>query len=95
MNGGKNASNGPVRGSARALTRIIRRAVPTEAADTQNLALVNVAADAAAASSRNTRFRVIDLGKGRVALKAAYGRGVAATNASFTISWASSTMRCR
>ena len=48
------------------------------AADTQNLSLVNVAADAAAASSRNTHFRVIDLGKGRVALKAANGRFVSA-----------------
>jgi xylan 1,4-beta-xylosidase len=48
------------------------------AADTQNNVLVNVVADAAASASQNTRFHVIDLGKGRVALKAANGRFVSA-----------------
>jgi len=48
------------------------------AADTEKMALVNVAADAAAASSQNTLFQVVDLGKGRVALKAANGRFVSA-----------------
>jgi xylan 1,4-beta-xylosidase len=48
------------------------------AADTQNNVLVNVVADAAASASRNTRFQVIDLGKGRVALQAATGRFVSA-----------------
>jgi hypothetical protein len=45
-------------------------------ADTQNNVLVNVVADAAASASQNTRFQVVDLGKGRVALKAANGRFV-------------------
>jgi len=48
------------------------------AADTQNMSLVNVAADAAANAVRATRFQVFDLGKGRVALKAANGRFVSA-----------------
>jgi hypothetical protein len=48
------------------------------AADTQNNLLVNVVADAAASASQNTRFQVIDLGKGRVALKTANGRFVSA-----------------
>ena len=43
------------------------------AADTQKMSLVNVAA---AAAARNTRFQVVDLGKGRVALKVANGRFV-------------------
>jgi xylan 1,4-beta-xylosidase len=48
------------------------------AADTQKMSLINVTADAAAADSQNTRFQVVDLGKGRVALKAANGRFVSA-----------------
>jgi hypothetical protein len=48
------------------------------AADTQNNALVNVAADAADAVPPNAKFQVLDLGKGRVALKAANGRLVSA-----------------
>ena len=47
-------------------------------ADTQSLSLVNIPADAAATAGQNTRFQVIDLGKGRVALKAANGRFVSA-----------------
>ncbi len=46
------------------------------AADLQNNLLVNVAADAAGAVPTNVKFQVIDLGKGRVALKAANGRFV-------------------
>ncbi len=46
------------------------------AADTQNIALVNVAADAVGAVPQNAKFQVVDLGKGRVALKAANGRFV-------------------
>jgi hypothetical protein len=46
------------------------------AADTQNNTLVNVAADAAGAAPQNAKFQVMDLGKGRVALKAANGRFV-------------------
>jgi xylan 1,4-beta-xylosidase len=48
-------------------------------ADTQNNSLVSVPADAAAPDFQNVRFQVIDLGKGRVALKTANGRFVSAT----------------
>jgi xylan 1,4-beta-xylosidase len=48
------------------------------AADTQKHALVNIAADAAGAVPQNAKFQVLDLGKGRVALKAANGRFVSA-----------------
>jgi beta-xylosidase len=48
------------------------------AADVQNNLLVNVAADSANASGENARFKVIDLGKGRVALRAHNGRFVSA-----------------
>ena len=44
------------------------------AADTQSMSLINVAANAPVATSRNIRFQVVDLGKGRVALKAGNGR---------------------
>jgi xylan 1,4-beta-xylosidase len=47
-------------------------------ADTRNMSLVNVATTAAAAAPANTRFQVIDVGKGRVALKAVDGRFVSA-----------------
>jgi xylan 1,4-beta-xylosidase len=46
------------------------------AADTQNNALVNVAADASSAAPQAAKFQVVDLGKGRVALKASNGRFV-------------------
>ncbi len=46
------------------------------AADTQHNALVNVAADAAGDVPPNAKFQVVDLGKGRVALKTAKGRFV-------------------
>jgi beta-xylosidase len=48
------------------------------AADTQAMLLVNVAADATGAPASNARFQVIDLGKGRVALRAQSGRYVSA-----------------
>ncbi len=48
------------------------------AADTQNNLLVSRAADPASASSPQARFQVVDLGKGRVALKASNGRFVSA-----------------
>ena len=48
------------------------------AADMRNHTLVNVMADAAGAVPPGSRFQVIDLGKGRVALKAANGRFVSA-----------------
>ncbi len=44
------------------------------AADTQNMSLVNVAADAPDVNARSIRFKVIDLSKGRVALETANGR---------------------
>jgi hypothetical protein len=47
-------------------------------ADTQNNTLVNIAADSEAAASPSARFQVIDVGLGRVALKAANGRLVSA-----------------
>jgi xylan 1,4-beta-xylosidase len=46
------------------------------AADTQNNTLVNVAADPGGAVPENAKFQVIDVGLGRVALKAANGRVV-------------------
>ena len=55
------------------------------AADTQNNLLVNVAADSAEAKTANMRFQVVDLGKGRVALKAANGRFVSAAEAGVTL----------
>jgi xylan 1,4-beta-xylosidase len=48
------------------------------AADTQNMLLINVAADAPGAVAQSVRFHVVDLGKGRVALKAGNGRFVSA-----------------
>jgi beta-xylosidase len=48
------------------------------AADTQNNTLVNVTAEALGTAPANGKFRIIDLGKGRVALKAANGRFVSA-----------------
>jgi xylan 1,4-beta-xylosidase len=47
-------------------------------ADTRNHLLVNLAADSTSAGSPQTRFQVVDLGLGRVALKAANGRFVSA-----------------
>jgi beta-xylosidase len=48
------------------------------AADTQSNVLVNVVADSAKTKTPNVRFQVVDLGEGRVALKAANGRFVTA-----------------
>lgn len=48
------------------------------AVDAQNMTLINVAADAAGGASQNSHFQIIDLGKGRLALKAAKGRFVSA-----------------
>ncbi len=48
------------------------------AADTRNNVLVNVAAATAGPVLQNTKFQVVDLGKGRVALKTAHGRFVSA-----------------
>ena len=45
---------------------------------TQDMSLVNVAADSPVASTLGVRFHVVDLGKGRVALKASNGRFVSA-----------------
>lgn len=46
------------------------------AVDPQNMTLVNLAGDAPGIDSRNVQFQVVDLDKGRVALKAANGRFV-------------------
>jgi beta-xylosidase len=48
------------------------------AADTGKMSLINVAAGASAAGSKDAHFEVVDLGKGRVALKASNGRYVSA-----------------
>ena len=48
------------------------------AADTRNNTLVNIPGDAAGAVPQNARFQVVDLGLGRVALKASNGRFVSA-----------------
>jgi xylan 1,4-beta-xylosidase len=48
------------------------------AADTQNNTLVSIAAGAATTAPQNARFLVVDLGQGRVALKAANGQFVSA-----------------
>jgi beta-xylosidase len=55
------------------------------AVDTQNMLLINVAADAPGRAARNSSFQVIDLGKGRVALKAANGRFVSARHDSVSL----------
>jgi hypothetical protein len=48
------------------------------AADTQSMSLVSVVAATTGTGVRNARFQVIDLGRGRVALKTANGRFVSA-----------------
>jgi beta-xylosidase len=50
------------------------------AGDTQSMSLVNVAADSTNTVARNVQFQVVDLGKGRVALKTANGRYVSAAD---------------
>ena len=50
------------------------------AADTQHNTLVNVATNAAGGTPENAKLQVVDLGKGRVALKAANGRFVSAAD---------------
>jgi beta-xylosidase len=45
---------------------------------TQDMSLVNVASDSAIVSTPDVRFQVVDLGRGRVALKASNGRFVSA-----------------
>ena len=50
------------------------------AADMQNSALINVAAGSADANAQNTQFKVVDLGKGRVALRASNGGYVSAVS---------------
>jgi len=48
------------------------------AIDTQSNLLVNVAVDSTNLVARKTQFKVVDLGRGRVALQAANGRYVSA-----------------
>jgi xylan 1,4-beta-xylosidase len=55
------------------------------AADTQSNILVNVAADSAGVKTPKVRFQVVDLGKGRVALKVANGRFVSAAGNRVTL----------
>ena len=55
------------------------------AADTQNNVLVNVAADSTNAIAQNARFKVVDLGLGRVTLQAANGRFVSAAEEGATL----------
>ena len=50
------------------------------AADAQNMSVINLAAETDGKSAPNTRFQVVDLDKGRVALKAANGRFVSVVN---------------
>ena len=50
------------------------------AVDTQSMSLVNVPADSTNAVAQNVQFQVMDLGKGRVALKSANGRFVSAAD---------------
>jgi hypothetical protein len=46
----------------------------------QNSALINVAAGSADANAQNTQFKIVDLGKGRVALRASNGIYVSAVS---------------
>ena len=55
------------------------------AADTGNNLLVNVAVDSAGVPGKNVQFQVIDLGKGRVALKAVNGRFVSVAESGVTL----------
>ncbi len=55
------------------------------AADAQSNVLVNVAADSAETTTPNVCFQVVDLGKGRVALKVANGRFVSAPEEGVTL----------
>jgi hypothetical protein len=55
------------------------------AADDRGSVLVNVPADSAEAKTPNVRFKVIDLGKGRVAFKVSNGRFVSAAEDRVTL----------
>ena len=55
------------------------------AADTGSNLLVNVAVDSAGVQGKNVQFQVIDLGKGRVALKAVNGRFVSVAESGVTL----------
>lgn len=55
------------------------------AADTQDNLLVNVAADSVGANGRDWRFKVVDLGQGRVAFEASNGRFVSADGESVVL----------
>jgi xylan 1,4-beta-xylosidase len=50
------------------------------AGDAQRMSLVNVPADSQNAAAQNVQFKVVDLGKGRVALMAGNGRLVSAAD---------------
>jgi beta-xylosidase len=53
--------------------------------DTKNMRLVNVAASGSDAAAQNSQSQVVDLGKGRVALKAGNGRFVSAASEGVTL----------
>jgi xylan 1,4-beta-xylosidase len=55
------------------------------AVDTTSMSLVNVAANDPGVAAQNVQFQVVDLGKGRVALKAANGRFVSAASDSVAL----------
>ncbi len=55
------------------------------AADDQGSVLVNVPADSPEAMTRNARFKVVDIGKGRVAFKVSDGRFVSAAEDGVTL----------
>lgn len=55
------------------------------AIDTQNMSLINMAANAPLAAARNLRFQIVDLGKGEVALKAGNGWFVSAAGESVVL----------
>jgi xylan 1,4-beta-xylosidase len=50
------------------------------AVDDQSMSLVNVPADSKTATAQNVQFRVVDLGKGRVALRTGNGRFLSAAD---------------
>jgi beta-xylosidase len=55
------------------------------AVDIQSMSLVNVPADSTDVVAQNVQFQVVDLGKGRVALKASNGRFISAADNAVTL----------
>jgi hypothetical protein len=67
------------------VTVIVRTDDTFLAADTRRNLLVNVAVHSAGVQGKNVQFQVIDLGNGRVALKAANGRFVSVAESGVTL----------